>query len=112
MIQSLNDSMIQCSIASPGSLLFLAGIVAAASADEKFLVGLRMGVHVNGSVSADSLRRTRSVGDGVLVANIVSNRAADFIYLVEGWREKCFSAGALGYQFERAPGAAGPLFAK
>jgi hypothetical protein len=50
------------------------------------------------------------VADGVLIADIVRHRAADFVDLIQSLGKECDSAGALGDDFERTPGTFGMLF--
>src|SRR5581483_9779913 len=90
------------SISPSRSLLFLAGIVAAARAHGKLLVRLGMCIDVDGPESGDTLRSRRAIGDGVLIPNILGNRAADILHLIERWWEKRYTARALGNQFQGA----------
>src|SRR5262252_7080054 len=51
----------------------------------------------------------RLVADGVLIADVVGDRAADFVHLVQGLGKKRDSAGAIGQDLQRLLGAFGML---
>ena len=63
-----------------------------------------MGINVNRPIPLNGFGGAGSVGDGVLITNVVSNGAADLVYFVECGREKCDPTGAIG-----PTGAQGPI---
>jgi hypothetical protein len=73
---------------------FLTWVIAAARADRQAFVRPSAGFHANRAIPADTLRRGWDIADGVLIADIASHRAADFIDIDERWGEKRHAAGA------------------
>jgi len=76
--------------------LFLAGIVAAAGSDDEAFIAAGAGIDVNGAISADALGSGGLVDDGVLIANIFGDGAADFVDFIYRLGQECDSASALG----------------
>ena len=70
------------SIASARSLLFLSRIVAGARPDGEFLIRFSVRVDVDCPVALDVFRGGWSIADGVLIADIVRDLAADLIDFV------------------------------
>src|SRR6266571_4170701 len=94
--------MIQFLRFSPRAL-FLAGVVAAASADGQLLILAGMSVDMNRSEPPDIFRGRWGIGDGVLIADVVSDASADLIdFVYSGWEES-YASGAVGQDFERPP---------
>jgi hypothetical protein len=62
--------------------LFLAGIVAATSSYDQVFMAIGAGIDLNGAVSANALGSGGSIDDGVLIADIFGNGAADFVDFV------------------------------
>src|SRR6185436_16868795 len=63
---------------------FLTRVIPAAGADCQPFVRPSAGFHANRAIPADTLRRGWDIADGVLIADIASHRAADFIDVDEG----------------------------
>src|SRR5436190_11906537 len=102
MIRSPDDPIAR----SPDSIsarsrLLLAGIITAAGADSQLLVGPGASIHVDGPEAADSLRSGRSVGNGVLVADVMGNTAADLVYFGKTWGKERDAPAAVRQNFER-----------
>ena len=81
--------------------LFLAGIVATTSPYGELAVSGSTGFDPDGAVSARTLGCRGFVTDGVLIANVTGNRAADLVYFVQRSGKKCDASGSLTVVFFR-----------
>src|SRR6185312_8057924 len=88
--------------------LFLTRIISCLGANHELLVALLLRVHTDRSVAGNAFRREWLVTDGVLAANVVRHRAADFIHLIQALWEECDSTSALGNHLQGT--ARGALF--
>src|SRR6266568_3577890 len=88
----------------------LAGVIAAAGADQQALVARRAGFDLDASISALGLRPERLVADGVLVADVVRDRLGDGIHFAEVPGEEGNAAGLFRHFVQSAAGTADVLF--
>src|SRR5215831_9400989 len=86
------------------------GIVTTLGANHHFAVAFGLGVDVDLAESAGALGIGRLVTDGVLIADVVGDVAADLIHFIECLGEECDATRAVGKNLQRFLGALGVLF--
>ena len=96
----------------PNELKVSTGVVTAAGSYHELAVAAGLGIDPDGAIATGGLGSGGLIADGVLVAYVAGDGAADGVDFLERARKKGNAAGALGHGFESALGSALSLFAE